>query len=387
MRFLHISDLHIGKYLGEMSLLQDQKYFLEKICELCEEQNIDAVVIAGDIYQRSMPSAEAMVVFDWFLNILVNEKKVPVMLIAGNHDSPERIGFGSNFYNPKKLAVAGVFNPVIQRATFKDEFGEIEFFLLPYLEPAVVKNELDDVTINSFDAAYKAVMSMPENKPDPDKRNIIVAHGYFAKSGTQDESVFSESERSIGGTDIVDVSVFDAFDYGAFGHLHAPQKVGDDTRRYSGSMLKYSKSECTQKKSICIVDIKSKENIKIEQITIPPLRDVRTVKGKLEDIIQSNKLYGENLDDYIFAELLDDQLFDGMSQIRTVFPNTIGLMFKQYLQNEKFVPSEMLKVSKMSTLDLFKDFYSSILGETITQSQTDIVKKIIIDIESGDLEK
>lgn len=387
MKFLHISDLHIGKYLGETSLLEDQKYFLEKLCDLAKEKECSAVVIAGDIYQRSVPSSDAILVFEEFLDRLINRMQISVIMISGNHDSPERIGFGSSLFDSSRLAIAGRFTPKISRVTFSDEFGDINFFMLPYLEPHTVGSVLKDKSIQTYNDAYKTVMSLDINLPDKNSRNVILAHGYFARSGRENESVFSESERSIGGSDCVDVAVFDRFDYGAFGHLHAPQRAGGEFMRYSGSMLKYSLSESTQNKSVCFVEMREKGNIILEQIEIKPLRDVRILSGYLDDILESNRLAGENFDDYIFAELHDEHVFDAMSRLRGIFPNMIGLRFKQSIGEDIFVPKGMEETSKIEPLDLFRSFYTAITGEDITDSRTEIAKNIMEEIESGDFKK
>lgn len=385
MRFLHISDLHIGKYLGEISLLDDQRYFLKEICNTAKENTCNAVVIAGDIYQRSIPSAEAILVFEDFLNTLINEMGLSVLMIAGNHDSPERVGFGSGLFDKTRLAIAGVFTTEIERVTLQDEYGDVEFFLLPYLEPAVVRSLTGDSSISTYNDAYKAVMCMEHNIPDQSKRNVVVAHGYFIDAQCEDETIFSDSERSVGGSDSVDVDIFDAFDYGAFGHMHAPQRVGRETMRYSGSILKYSLSECTQNKSVCVVDMGAKGDINISKISIPPLRDVRHIKGYFEDIVNSNHLAGENLEDYVFAELLDDYIFDGMSRLRSVFPNAIGLRFKQAGSDKVFVSKSMEEVGQMTSMELFKRFYSELMDEEIPKDREDIIREIIDNIEGGDL--
>ena len=387
MKFLHISDLHIGKYLGEMSLLEDQRYFLGQICDLAKEKKCDAVVIAGDIYQRSIPSSDAIVVFEEFLNRLINGLNIPVMIISGNHDSPERIGFGSSLFDQERLCIAGMFERKIHRRVFTDQFGEVEFFLLPYLEPATVRSTLMDSSVNSFDDAYKVVMSLRCNCPDRSKRNVVVAHGYFVKHGSESEVIESESERSIGGTDSVDVTVFRDFDYGAFGHLHAPQKAGSDCMRYSGSMLKYSLSESTQKKSVCVVELREKGDVSFEQVTILPMRDVRLIKGYLDEIIESNRMAGESFDDFIFADLFDEHIFDGMSRLRGVFPNAIGLRFKQSMGEDVFVPKGMEEISHMSNMELFKSFYATVMDDEITQKRESIAQKIMTELEREDIQK
>lgn len=379
MRFIHTSDWHLGKSIGEISLIDDQRYFLLELCKYISENNIDALLISGDIYHRSVPPTEAVVLLDEILDRLINQIKVKVMIISGNHDSQERIEFGSNFYKNTGLYVEGIIKKKISKVSLEDEFGEINFFLLPYLEPPKVRYMLQDNSIKSFNDAYESILNLEENKVDTDSRNIILAHGFFSGIGSQQEIdyIADAYENNVGGADMADIHLFDKFDYAAFGHIHKPMKVSRESARYSGSILKYSLSEANYNKNIVLVDLKEKNNISIQEVVIKPKRDLYVVNGYLSELLDRK----DQVEDYVFAELKDEIIFDAMSKLRVVYPNAIGLSLSSVLntntsQDLKSDLENLSRVKNKNTSEMFSDFYQFITGEDISDKRKEIIDEV-----------
>ena len=296
MKFFHLSDLHLGKRLKEFSLLEDQKYILEQILSLTEEHRPDAVVIAGDVYDKSVPSAEAVELFDDFLTRMA-KLQTPVLIISGNHDSPERIAFGADLMTGSGIYMSPVYDGTVRKVTLKDELGPVDFYLLPFIKPVHVRKALgvdETATENEAAADAGADSKFPEIKTytqameaaiqqmqvDTTGRNVLITHQFVTNA------IRSESEEiSVGGSDNVDASVFAPFDYVALGHLHGPQWVDRETVRYCGSPLKYSFSEVDQEKSVTVVEMKGKGCVNIGTLPLKPLREMRKLKGAYNDLM------------------------------------------------------------------------------------------------------
>ena len=391
MKIIHTGDWHIGKIVNEFSMIEDQKFYLDRLIELLEEERPDAFIIAGDIYDRSVPPAEAVELLDNVLSKIILELNIPVLAISGNHDSPERLSFGSKLLKDKGLYIEGTFKKEIRKVTIKDEFGNVNFYLLPFVDPAKVRLIYKNDEIRTYDDAMKFLVNELEKDINKDERNVLITHGYVTFNMEDKENKgdleLSDSERplSIGGADLIDGRNFDLFNYVALGHLHRPQKVGGNRIRYSGSLLKYSVSECEQNKSIPIITLDENGEIEVELRKLQVLRDMRVVEGPLEKLIDRDTHKGENLNDYIFANLTDEgEVIDAISKLRAVFPNVMGL--KMVNSREKNVDSKTSAGNNFrdkSESELFTDFYLSIKGKEMDQERIEVLNKVLEEIGRG----
>ena len=400
MKILHTSDWHIGKIVKEMSMLSEQKYIFNEMINIIEEENIDVVVVAGDIYDRSVAPVEAVELLDNILNTIIVEKEIPVLAIAGNHDSPERIGFGSNLLRDKGLYIEGNLQKEIRKVTLQDENGNINFYLMPYAEPAYIRHLYEDDTIRTHEDGMKKVLDNLYQKFEEGERNILISHGYITKY--KDESnieekdgmkergglIISDSERplSIGGTDLINANLFDKFDYVALGHLHGPQRVLGDKIRYSGSPLKYSFSEVKQKKSVTIIDFQDKDNMNVYLRELKPMRDMRIIKGPLDKLLSKDIYEGTNVEDYISAVITDSgEIIDVMSKLKAVYPRVLEV------KREGFIGEEINKLNKASDyknkskFELFNEFYKDMTGNELDESRNEVIEKILEKVEGGKL--
>ena len=367
MNFLHISDLHLGLRLYEASLIDDQRYILEEIKKICEEKQVRALVIAGDIYDKGIPAAEAVELFDEFLSYLM-KKGIAVLSVAGNHDSGRRISFGREIMEKSGIYMEGTYKGTIKKAVFEDEYGKINFYLLPFIKPASVREYFPDA--DTFDKAVKAVI---ENENiNTEERNIMVSHQFVTGKGIDVER--SESETIyVGGVENVDASAYRAFDYTALGHIHKRQNIGK-TIVYSGTPLKYSFSEASQTKTAVLVEIKEKGNINIENIPLKPMRDMRRVEGFLKDIEEN----AADRDDYIYAVLKDENILNAMEKMREIYPNTLRL---EFWQEKKITAEEERESLKgLGFGELFERFFERQNGTKPNENEKnaayEIYKKI-----------
>jgi exonuclease SbcD len=395
MKIIHTGDWHIGKIVNEFSMIEDQEFILEQLIKVIEEEKPHALIIAGDLYDRSIPPVEAVELLDRVFSKILLEFKTPILAIAGNHDGAERLSFGSRILTKNGLYIAGVFDKEIKRIVLKDEHGPVNFFLLPYGDPREIKHILEDNEISTHDDAMKKVIEKIKENMNEDEKNILVAHGYvtFMKEeiDSKDEDPHtragletSDSERllSIGGTDIIRGEYFSSFNYTALGHLHGPQKVGSNKMRYSGSLLKYSFSETSHKKGVTIVNIDKNGEVSIELKQLIPKRDMRVIKGPLNQLIDP-RVYGEgNVEDYIYAILVDEgELIDPISKLRAVYPNIMGLHREDKREKEDSRTSAAAGHQSKSKLQLFQEFYSAIAGMEISEEKLQIVKEVVEAVE------
>lgn len=369
MRLLHLGDLHIGKRVNEVLMLEEQKFALKQVLDICEEKQVQAVMIAGDIYDRSVPVAEAVTILSDFLSELCS-RNIEVFAISGNHDSAVRLEFGKNIFKNKKIYIEGSFNGKIEKITEKDEYGNINFYLLPYINLSEIKAE-DTKEFESYTEGFDYLIKNTDiNK---NERNIILSHQFITKGEEEPDTCKSESV-SIGGLDNIDYSVFNAFDYVALGHLHRPQRIGREEVRYSGSLIKYSFSEVNDIKSVPLIEIKEKGNLNIELIPLKPLRDMRNIKGKIEDLL---KMEGDK-DDYIRAVITnEEEIFDAVGQLRGVYPNLMKIEF----ENKKSVYNENSNIMAESLENkspemLFAEFFEIQNNVEMNEEQ----KQIVLDI-------
>lgn len=372
MKIIHTSDWHIGKIVNEYSMIDDQKYILNKLIELIDEENIDVLMIAGDVYDRSIPPVEAVELLNETLSKLIIDRNVSVMIISGNHDSGERLSFGSKILEKQGLYIAGSDDKLYKKVVLRDNNQNVNFYLVPYKDPALTKKLLNNKEIRSHNDAMIAVIDKIKEELNENEINILIGHGYVTMKREEAiegndhkyevaELETSESERplSIGGTDLIDGNIFKDFDYVALGHLHGRQRIGRDTMRYSGSLLKYSFSEVKQKKSVAVLDLIDKD-INIELKELKPLRDLRIIKGNIEDLICEGRDIEEGKEDYIQAILTDDgELMNPMEKLKSVYPNTMLISRERKKNVSKENTLSKGEFRKKSKIDLFKNFYEA----------------------------
>ncbi len=375
MKFLHIADLHLGRRMGDISLLEDQAYVLKQIVEIAKEEKADGILIAGDVYQKASPNAEAMTLFNDFVTSVVG-LGIKVFVISGNHDSDQRISYFSSLIKNAGVYVSEKFEGTLQQITMNDEYGEVVINLLPFIRPANVRKCYPDEAIESYDDAIKAVLA--HSIVDKSKRNILVAHQFITGAQTCESE-----ERVVGGVDNVDASLFDAFDYVALGHIHGAQKVGRDTMRYAGSPYMYSFSETNHKKSVTIVEVKEKGNIVIDTRPLKFIHQVRDVEGMLDEIL--NMPYSEDFVRVIVHDELTPP--DARISVGTVFPN----MMKYFIQNSRTI-QEVDVIAKESIDDkdvvsLFIDFFKLQNNDAEpTSEQLEVLNEVLKGLEEDKYE-
>ena len=372
MRFLHLSDLHLGKRVNEFSMLEDQAYILKEILNIIDEQKVEAVLIAGDIYDKVIPSAEAVRLLDDFLTRIA-ARELPVFLISGNHDSAERIAFGSRLMSSRQIYLSPVFESDVEPVTISDRYGEINIYMLPFVKPSLVKRVYPEEEIITYqDAVNAAVQHM---QIDTDKRNILLAHQFVTGAVRCDSE-----ELSVGGVDDVDASVFDGFDYVALGHLHGAQYVSRPKIRYCGTLLKYSVSESTQTKSLTVVTLKEKgEKPEIACYPLHPLRDVRKKKGTLEEIIK--EAGEEEKEDYISITLTDEiDPYKPKEQLERVFSHILEIRVDNQRTRTKLKEMDEELVMK-DPFTSFCEFYKEMQGREMNTQEETIMKEIFDNVK------
>lgn len=377
MRFLHTSDLHIGKKVNEFSMLEDQEHILKQILQIAGEYRPEGILIAGDIYDKGIPGVEAVTLFDWFLTELY-QRGLMVFMVSGNHDSSERVEFGGRILTDNKIHIAGTYQGKLEKVTLWDEHGPLNIYLLPFIKPALVRRYYPEVT--TYQEAVEAILKQEDIHKE--ERNILIAHQFITSGETEPERCESETV-SIGGLDNIDASVFEAFDYVALGHLHGPQGIGRDTIRYAGSPLKYSFSEARQIKSVTLVEFGKKAELSYSKIPLQPLRDLRQIKGPIEALTDP-KVYSQgNTLDYIHATLTDEEeIYDAIGKLRAVYPNIMRLDFEN--SRTAWNAEALLaaaKVEERSSLELFEEFYEYQNNQPMSEEQRAILKKLFGEME------
>lgn len=374
MKLFHLSDLHIGKRVCEYSLIEDQKNVIDRIITHVKSQKPDAVMIAGDVYDRSVPSEEAVSIFDDFL-FRLSESGTSVLIISGNHDSQERVAYGGRIMNKNGIYIAPEFNKsnyekILKPVTLTDKFGEINFYLLPFITPASVRAARKNTQISSYTEAVKIVID--DMRVNNSERNILIAHQFVTGAETCESETFS-----VGGSDNIDVSVFDDFDYVALGHLHGPQSVGRDTVRYCGTPVKYSFSEVAHKKSISVIDIENKGQISISEIPLDnPLHDWKVYRGKFDEVISNKKT-----DDYVKVVLTDEnEIFNAVNKLREYFPNIMQLNFENNRVKNEYNTAMLENVTSMTLPELFAEFYIKQQSTELNERQKKIVEDIFKEV-------
>ena len=381
MKLFHLSDLHIGKRVNEFSMLEDQKYILRQILKAAKEYQPDGIILAGDIYDKPVPAAEAVQVFDDFLTSL-SEMKLPVFMISGNHDSAERVSYGGRLMKKSGIYVAPVYEGKTEKVELKDDYGKVCIHLLPFIKPAAVRHafeggeyEKEAETVCDYQSAVKMAVSHME--VEEGARNVLVAH-QFVTGAMRCES----EEVSVGGLDNVDASVFDDFDYVALGHIHSPQAVGKEQVRYCGTPLKYSFSEAGQEKSITVVELKEKGNTQITFIPLQPLRDMRKIRGSYMEVTARSFYENDSCDDYLHVTLTDEEdILDGLQKLRVIYPNIMQLEYDNRRTRENMELTGAQAVEKKSEMELFMEFYELQNNQSMSQVQEEFVRNIIQEVK------
>lgn len=374
MRFLHTADLHIGKVMYEFSLEEDQNFILNEILKVAKEREVDALLLAGDIFDRSVPTAEAMQLFDSFLNRCV-EMELKVLLVSGNHDSPKRLAYGSSLFKQNGLHFATFPKEQIERITLKDDFGVVNFYLLPFFKPSYF-------SLGSEAEATGAVIKKTmEADFQEEERNVLLTHYFVGDKGKMPELSDSENPAYVGGLDLVPASLFEAFDYTALGHIHKAQKVGGGNIYYSGTPLAYSFSEAGRQKSIQLVELKEKGSLTIEAIPLTPLKEVRVIKGDLWELIKEEVVSLSNKEDYIKAVLTNKEaLLDPMSILRSVYPNVMEIEIEQQLFKSTDFSIEGTQERNKSPLALLLDFFEFVYDEPMEEELKELAAALLKEV-------
>lgn len=378
MKLIHLSDLHIGKRVNEVSMIEDQEYILLQILGIVEEEQPDAVLIAGDIYDKSVPSAEAVTLFDDFLCRLARQQ-VHVLIISGNHDSPERLAFGNRLLETSGIHISSVYGGSVEHITLTDKWGDVDFWLLPFLKPAHVKRFWPDEGIESYTDAIRTALG--KANINPARRNVLLTH-QFVTGATTCES----EEISVGGSDNVDASVFAGFDYVALGHIHGQQNIGSNRIRYCGTPLKYSFSEEAHHKSVTVVNLGPKGELELQLRPLLPKHDLRSIRGTFAQL--TDKAFYENtaFEDYLHIILTDEEdVPEAVGRLRVIYPNIMKLSYDNTRTRTSGIIGGAEDVQRKSPLQLFEELYEKQNNQPMTQEQQHFTRELIESIWEGNV--
>lgn len=374
---MHLADLHLGKRVNGFSMMEDQEYILNRILEIMEEEQPDGLLIAGDVYDKTIPPAEAVRLMDDFLTA-VAAKNVPVFLISGNHDSAERVAFGHQLMQGSGIWISPVYDGTIRHHTLEDRWGEVNIYLVPFLRPSVVRSFFPDVEIGDYTDALGTIIE--DLQLDTSKRNVVLAHQFVTAAGALPETCDSE-QLSVGGLDRVDGSVFSPFDYTALGHLHGPQRVGSETIRYAGSPLKYSFSELHQKKSVTVAELREKGETEIRQIPLQPRREMIELRGTFEEILAEARQNGEPQTDYYHMILTDEtDVVDALSRLREYYPNIMLLDYDNQRTRSQKEVEQLDRVEERTPGELFAALYEQQNGQEMDSDRKEYLDGLIREI-------
>ena len=378
MKLIHLSDIHLGKRVNEFSMLEDQAHILKKILAVVDEEKPNGVLIAGDVYDKSVPSTEAVQLFDDFL-VRLAERKLPVFIISGNHDSPERLSFANRLIDAVGIHLAPVYNGVVEPITLSDEYGPVNVYMLPFVKPAHVRGFFPDTEITSYSDAVAAAIG--RMNIDKTQRNVLITHQFVTGAQRSDSE-----ELSVGGTDNIGAEVFCDFDYVALGHIHGPQNMDSGRIRYCGSPLKYSFSEAAQQKSVTVAELKEKDTLEIHTVPLIPRRDMVELKGSYQQLtlreFYENTTYQE---DYTHITLTDEEdIPDAVAKLRAVYHNLMKLDYDNTRTRHSAAISGAENVETRSPIDLFAEFYELQNGLPMSAEQTELVASLIEKIWEGE---
>lgn len=373
MKLMHLGDLHLGKSLGDFDLNEDQKYILDQILGIIDEREVDGILIAGDVYDRAVPSESATNLLDYFLKCLA-DKKVKTFMISGNHDSDDRLNYGSSLFAANHIYISAQFMGNLYRQTVIDEHGEADIYLLPFVKASQVRHFYLEEKIESYDDAVRTILAHAQI--DPGKRNILVAHQFVAGKGADPELGGSESAgtQSVGLVEKIGYDCFDGFDYVALGHIHSPQSVGRKEVRYSGSPLKYSLSEVGNDKSVPVITLGEKGDVDIELVKLRPMRDMRHLKGPIEKLLDRENITSP--EDFIYATLTNEDIIDdAMGILQQVYPNTVKIDYDNSRTRE-IDRIDIANIAEQKSFDeLIGDFYRKMYGCDISEEEMQVMKE------------
>lgn len=372
MKFLHLGDLHLGKTLFDFDLIEDQRYILDQILCVAEKESVDGVLIAGDVYDKSVPSEAATKLLDYFL-IELTKREIKVFMVSGNHDSDERLNYGSTLFASNQIFISAVFDGMLHRQSFADGNIKIDIYMLPFVKASQVRHYFPDEKIESYDDAVQTIIRNTDiNRCN---KNILVAHQFVSGKGEDPALAGSESvgTQSVGLVEKIGYDCFDEFDYVALGHIHSPQKVGREEIRYAGSLLKYSLSEANNEKSVSLITVSAEERVKIELVPLKPMRNVRHIKGTLKELLDKKNVKAP--EDFIYATLTDEDVInDAMGIFQQIYPNTVRIDY----DNSHTREIEQVDISKIaenkSFPELIGDFYRLMYGCEITEEEMDVMR-------------
>ena len=375
MKFLHLSDLHLGRSLLDYDLIEDQSYILDQIISLAVSRHVDAVLVAGDIYDRAIPSEAAVNLFDNFLCRLAKED-IAVFIISGNHDSDDRLNFGSSLFTSNRIYIASGYQGSLYHQTLEDSWGPVHFYLLPFVKASTVRHYLTETKIESYDQAVRAVIDRADI--DPKERNVILSHQFVTGiqgQGPQLSGSEGNAVLNVGLVEEIGYDCYDPFDYVALGHIHSPQRVGRDQVRYSGSPLKYSLSESGSDKSVPLVTLGPKGQVDMEMIPLKPLRDLRHIRGTFSQLLDPDNI--TDTEDYIYVTLTDEEILqDAMSIFQQYYPRTVRIDYDNSHTRELDSIDLSDAGEERSFEDLIGDFYQKMYGTSISEEEMDLMRKV-----------
>ena len=377
MRFVHLSDLHLGKRLMGFSLLEDQAYILNEILAVIDREAPRAVLISGDVYDKAIPPAEAVALFDQFLWEL-SSRGLQVMVISGNHDSPERIAFGGRLMDRSGVHLSPVYDGPVKSVTLTDEYGPVRFWLLPFVKPAHVRRYFPEAAIETYTDAVAAVVG--GLGADPAERNVLLTHQFVTGADRCDSE-----DISVGGTDNVDAAAFGGMDYVALGHLHGPQNVGGPGLRYCGTPLKYSFSEKDHQKSVTVVDMGPKGDLTVRTSPLHPLHDLREIRGTYQALTLRSNYAGTDVEDYLHVILTDENdVPDALTRLRTVYPNIMKLDYDNARTRASGTLEALEALENRSELELFAEFYEVQNNGPMTEAQREYCRRIFEELKEAE---
>ncbi len=397
MKFVHTGDLHIGKIVNGFSMIEDQRYILKQVYEISRREKADALVLAGDIYDRAIPPADAVVLFNDFLTHMVRAG-IPVLMISGNHDSPERLGFADAILEEEGIYIAGVYKEELKKVEIADTYGNVSFVLMPFVKPASVGAKTSGEAVGNMLSMEKGRKEDNIDKDDMDKdnknkegedgiRRVLVTHYFVTDQGREPELSDGETTIHVGGLDNVEASLFDGFDYVALGHIHKPQKIGEREVYYAGAPLAYSFSEAGQEKGINLVEMGKKGEVTMRRIPLKPLHEMRRIRGKLQELMQPEVVEAAQAEDYIRAELTDEEeLIDPIGTLRSVYPNVMQILLTKNEKKENMDYISRPEEKKKSIPQLFLGFYEMIRGEKPDEGRMKVVEEAAKEAEAKEVE-
>lgn len=372
MKFLHLGDLHLGKSLSNFDLIEDQRYILDQIFHIAEKESVDGVLIAGDVYDKSIPSEAAMRLLDDFL-IKLAQKERKVFMVSGNHDSDDRLNYGSTLFARNEIFISAVFDGTLHKQSFADKDTQIDIYMLPFVKASQVRHYFPDENIENYGDAVRAII---RNTPiDKNNKNLLVAHQFVSGKGADPAFAGSESvgTQSVGMVEKIGYDCFDDFDYVALGHIHSPQRVGRDAVRYSGSPLKYSLSEVKNEKSVPLITVSAENSVKIELIPLKPMRDMRHIKGTMKELLDKKNVKAP--EDFIYATLTEEDIVDdAMGVFQQIYPNTVRIDYDNSHTREMDQVDLSRIAENRSFPELIGDFYRLMYGCEITEEEMDVMR-------------